>query len=267
MTFQQLIMPIWNYRELIKANVKRELAAKYKNSVLGFGWAIINPLAMILIYTVIFSHLMQAKLPGVSSEYSYSIYLCSGIITWGLFTEILSRSQNMFLESANLLKKVKFPKICLPAIISSVAVVNFFIIFSLFMIFLIITNQFPGLVTLHMVPVLVIQVLFSISLGMVVAILNVYFRDVGQLFTILTQFWFWLTPIIYPISILPSWLKKLTLTYNPLTPIIKAYQDIIVTKQIPDYLSLAIPTLITVILTIYALYLTKKNINHLIDEL
>src|SRR5690606_2441666 len=117
------------------------------------------------------------------SNFGYSIYLCSGILAWGLFAEITSRSQNVFLEHANLLKKLSFPRLCLPITIVITALLNFGIIFSLFLLFLLVSGNFPGWVVIATVPMLVLHVGFAIGLGMVIGVLNVFFRDVGQFFT------------------------------------------------------------------------------------
>ena len=103
---------LWHYRSFILGSVKREFQAKYLNSLLGATWSVIQPLAMILVYTVIFSQIMRAKLPGVESVFGYSIYLCAGIITWGYFADMVGRGQNIFIENANLLKKLSFLLIC-----------------------------------------------------------------------------------------------------------------------------------------------------------
>ena len=210
-----VLKSIWSYREFILGNIRREFQAKYKNSLLGAAWNIINPLSMIIIYTVIFSQIMQAKLPGVDQTFAYSIYLCSGVLTWALFAEIIGRGQNVFIENANILKKINFPKICLPVIVIGNALVNFFIVFALFTLFLLLTDNFPGMAYIAILPVLAILILFAIGLGIILGVLNVFFRDVGQFFGIVLQFWFWFTPIIYPITILPQALQD----YMPFTSI------------------------------------------------
>ena len=98
----KLFKPLWAYRSFILGSVKREFQSKYRNSLLGAAWTVINPLAMIVVYTVIFSQIMRAKLPGADSTFGYSIYLCAGLLSWGLFAEITGRAQNTFLENANL---------------------------------------------------------------------------------------------------------------------------------------------------------------------
>lgn len=165
---------IWQYRGFILGNVKREFQSKYRNSLLGVTWSVLNPLSMIVVYTVIFSQVMRAKLPGVDSQYAYSIYICAGILTWGLFADIILRSQNVFLDNANLIKKLNFPKICLPVTVIGSALVNFSIIFSLFTIFLIVSNDFPGLPYFALIPILITMMILAIGLGIIVGVMNVF---------------------------------------------------------------------------------------------
>ncbi|PPV34368.1 ABC transporter permease [Ectopseudomonas oleovorans] len=257
---------LWAYRDFILGSAKREFQAKYRNSLLGATWTIIQPLAMITIYTVIFSKLMHARLPGSNSTFAYSIYLCAGVITWGFFAEITSRSQAIFIENANLLKKINFPRLCLPLTLILSASLNFAIIFSLFVIFLLITNQFPGWVFLAVLPVLAVQALFATGLGMTLGVLNVFFRDIGQLFSVILQFWFWLTPIIYPVDILPGSLQQL-MQFNPMAAVIGAYQRILVSGLWPDWSTLWLPLALGLALSWWGLKLFRQNAGELVDEL
>lgn len=260
------LVSIWQYRAFILGSTKREFQAKYKNSLLGFAWPILNPLALILVYTLVFSKLMSAKVPGAESIYSYSIYLCIGIIVWTLFSEITARSQNIFLDNANLLKKLNFPRICLPIIIILNASLNFLIIFSLFIIFLLITGNFPGWCFIAVIPLLLIQILFAIGVGMTLGTLNVFFRDVGYFYTVALQFWFWLTPIVYSVNILPERVQGL-MQLNPLTNLIIAYQAIFVLKQWPNWASLIYLAIATLVLIILARYLFGKHAGEMVDLL
>lgn len=261
-----LIQSIWKYRGFVMGSVKREFQSKYRNSLLGMAWTVIQPLAMIVVYTVIFSKMMGSRLPGVTSTFGYSIYLCAGVLTWGFFTEVVSRALNVFIENANLIKKLSFPRLCLPVTVVLNASLNFAIIFSLFVIFLLITRAFPGWVFFAMFPVLAVQILFSIGLGITLGVLNVFFRDVGQLFGVVLQFWFWLTPIVYNINALPSFVKPL-IQINPMTPIITAYQQILVHQQSPDWTSLRAVTVISILLCIWGMRLFRKHAGELVDEL
>lgn len=262
----QYMRPIWAYRGFIRGSIQREFQSKYRNSLLGAAWNIINPLAMIVVYTVIFSQLMRAKLPGVESAYAYSIYLCAGVITWGLFAEITSRSQSMFLDNANMLKKLSFPRITLPLIVVLNAVLNFAIILGLFFVFLLISDAWPGWVSLALVPILLIQIILASGLGMVLGVLNVFFRDVGQFFGIFLQFWFWLTPIVYPANILPQSVKA-WLALNPMYPLINSYQGIFVQGLWPDWASLAAPLALGLLLCFAGLRLFQRHGGDMVDEL
>lgn len=257
---------LWRYRGFVSGSVKREFQSKYRNTMLGAAWTVLSPLAMILVYTLIFSQVMQNRLPGNASVYGYSIYLCAGILTWGLFAEITSKAQNMFLEQANLLKKISFPRICLPVIVVLNALVNFAIIFGLFSLFLIASGQFPGAVFLLILPILLLQVALAIGLGMVLGVLNVFFRDVGQFFQIFIQFWFWFTPIVYPASILPAEVRGL-LAWNPMAAVIQSYQTILVSAQAPQWSSLLPAAVLALLLCALGLQLFRKRAGEMVDEL
>ena len=174
-----MLKAIYHYRGFIISSIKRDFQSRYQTSMLGALWLVLQPLAMILVYTLVFSQVMKARMPDNTGSFAYSIYLCSGVLTWGLFTEILDKSQGVFINNANLIKKISFPKICLPIIVIASAVLNFLIIFSLFIIFLIFTGNFPGWLIFSMIPVVLIQIAFAAGLGMIFGVMNVFFRDVG----------------------------------------------------------------------------------------
>jgi len=257
---------IWQYRGFISGSVKREFQSKYRNSLLGAAWTVINPLAMILIYTVIFSQVMRARLPGVDSTFAYSIYLCAGVLTWGLFAEITGRAQGMFIDNANLIKKLSFPRLCLPVTLVLNAILNFSIVFGLFILFLLVSGNFPGWVFVALLPLLLILVLFAIGLGITLGVMNVFFRDVGQFFGIFIQFWFWLTPIVYSAKTLPASLQP-WLALNPMSSLMAAFQTILVMGQWPNWLALWPITLLSLFLCATGFRLFRNHSGEMVDEL
>lgn len=257
---------IWNYRGFISGSIYREFQMKFSGSIMGVTWNIFNPLAMVLIYTLIFTEVMRAKLPGLDDTYAYSIYLCGGLLTWGLFSEIANRSITMFIDNSNLLKKISFPRLCLPVVVVGSALINFFIIFGLFSIFLLIIGRFPGWSYLALIPLLMLLIIFSMGLGVLLGVLNVFFRDVGQFFGIFISFWFWLTPIVYPISILPQDILHY-MAWNPMALILDGVQGILVNDQWPQWSSLAYPLILSLILCILGLRLFRKRVGEMVDEL
>ena len=257
---------LWAYRGFILCSIQREFQVKYRNSLLGATWTILHPLATIMVYTIIFSEVMRSRMPGVENTFGYSIYLCAGVLTWGYFAEIVSRSLNVFLENANLLKKLNFPRLCLPAIIIGGSTLNFAIIFGLFLIFLLLSGNFPGLVFLATFPLLFLLILFAIGLGITLGVLNVFFRDVGHLFGIFLTFWFWMTPIVYPLGALNERIQKL-LTLNPLVDIVVALQNIFVYGQWPQWTTLWPVSLSAVLLCSIGLRLFRHHAGEMVDEL
>ncbi|MFA9218793.1 MAG: ABC transporter permease [Sphingomonadaceae bacterium] len=261
-----MLRGVWHFRGYILGSVKREFQSKYGNAILGAAWTVLNPLAMIVVYTVIFAQVMRSKLPGAEGPYAYSIYLCAGILTWGLFAEITGRAQTMFIDQANLLKKISFPRVCLPLIVICNALLNFAIIFGLFTLFLVVSGNFPGWIFAAIVPVLLLQIALAAGIGLVLGVLNVFFRDVGQFYTIFLQFWFWFTPIVYSATILPEEVRPL-LAWNPMAPIVAAYQTILVHGRAPDWSALTPALLLAIVLCALGLYLFRRRAGEMVDEL
>ncbi len=262
-----MLANIWRYRQFIYSCVKREFQEKYKNSIFGVCWSVFQPLSMIFVYTVIFSQVMKSKLAGMEgTTFAYSIYLCSGILTWGLFSETLLSCVNVFLKNANLMKKVAFPRVCLPAIAVVSALVNFFIGFALFLAFLILIGKFPLAMSPAIVLVLMTQTLFSATLGVGLGVLNVFFRDVGQMLNVILQFWFWFTPVVYPLSIVPEKLRWLV-NLNPMYFIVGSYQNIFVYGKAPDWAGLSGVFLLSLAVGSWTRSLYKRHCGELVDEL
>lgn len=263
----QMLRALWAYRGFVWSSVVREFHSKYRESLFGAFWSMANPLAMIFIYTVVFGQLMRPTLPGhEKTGFAFSIYLCAGVITWGLFAEVLGRLNNVFLEHGNLLKKSNFPRICLPAIVALSGLINFGIVFALYLVFLALIGHWPGWSLWAMVPLLALQLLFAIGLGIFLGTLNVFFRDVGQLTGIALQFWFWLTPIVYTFSGLPSEAREL-LKHNPMQSLMNAYQQLFLERTTPDFTELWPLASLTVFFLVMSAYFFQARVGELVDEL
>lgn len=257
---------LWQYRGFVISMVAREFRSRYLGSLLGSLWSVLNPLAMIFIYTVIFSRIMRAKLPGIDDSMAYGMYICAGLLPWTYFIELLSRFPNIFLDQAALIKKVNFPRVTLPVIAFLSSTINFLIIFGVFLAFLALTGRFPGWVVLGFIPLLVVQQLFVIGLGILLGSVNVFFRDVGQFLNVVLQFWFWFTPIVYPVTILPERVRSL-IRLNPLTSLVQAYQHIILYHQWPQW-SHFIPHAIGALLALAAGFMVFNKLSgEMVDEL
>ena len=257
---------LWAYRGFVLGMVARDFRGRYLGSVLGASWAVVNPLAQILIYTLIFSQVMRARLPNISDTLAYSLYLCAGVLTWNYFVEVLLRSQAVFLEQANMLKKVSFPRVTLPFYVFLSASVNFSIIWGLFLAFLLVSGRWPGWVLVALVPLLVIQQVFAVGLGLVLGVTNVFFRDVAQAVGVGLQFWFWLTPIVYPLSAVPEVVREL-MAWNPLYALIASYQRIIVEHQWPMWSQLWLAGTMALVVAALSETVFRHLAGAMVDEL
>nr|AAS55713.1 ABC-transporter protein [Aneurinibacillus thermoaerophilus] len=261
-----MLKAIWRYRGFIWGLAARDFQSRYLNSILGSLWAILNPLAIIVVYTIIFSQVMRAKLPEIDNSLAYSIYMCAGLLPWNYFIETLQRFQNVFLEQGNLLKKVSFPRTSLPIYVVISSTINFSIIFGLFIVFLLITGQFPGWYFLGVFPLLLLQQMFAVGIGMFLGTINVFFRDIGHAFGVFLQFWFWLTPIVYPIKAVPEKFKSI-FELNIMYPIVKSFQTIFVYQKWPQWNELFIPFLGALIMMLLGYVTFKKLEKEMVDEI
>lgn len=257
-----MLRNLWRYRSFVLGMASREFRARYLGSALGSVWAVLHPLTLVFVYTVIFGHLMRSRLPGVDDAVGYGVFLCAGIFTWAAFTEILQRSVTVFLENGNLLKKMSFPRAALPAIVLLSALVNFAIVFGVLLLVLLALGRFPGWPVLGLLPLLVVQQSIALGLGTALGVVNVFFRDVAHLLAIGLQLWFWFTPIVYPLGILSERMQALV-RLNPMTDIVAGYQGILLHGSWPTW-HLYLPQLV---LAVLALLLGRALFRRLSGEL
>ena len=261
-----MIRGAWHFRDFVAASVKREFVSRYLGTQLGFFWAIAQPLALILIYTVVFASVMKPSLPGHSSRFAYSIYLTSGFITWSLFAELMTRSVGIFVHNANLLKKVNVPKITLPLIASLSALTQTAIILGLFIAFLFVSGNLPGWALLGIFPILAIAIAFAMGLGILLGTINVFYRDIEQSTGLVLQFWFWLTPIVYPARALPAFVEKM-IEWNPMWPLVHGMQEIFLSGNVPAMSTLVYPAVFSMVALALARLAFGRLSGDLVDEL
>jgi len=258
---------LWNYRGVISDKVNQDFFGKYRRSVLGGVWLVLEPLSMIVIYTVIFSTVMGARLPGSDNSWGYSIYLCSGLLCWELFHQILSRSSNMFVEQANLIKKSSFPKSIFPLVISISSSLQYLVFLSVFTVFLLMIGQFPFNGILWLPLGFFALLLLATGMGLIAGVLNVFFRDIGRLVIVLLNFLFWGTPIVYTLGLVPDKLSNLILLLNPVASIIEYHHAIFVYDKMPDISMLILPTLLGIFFCLFGFWLFVRLVGEIVDEL
>ena len=227
---------------------------------------ILHPLAQVLVYALILSQIMTAKLPGVATQYAYPVYILSGMVGWTLFAEILNKSLNVFISNANLLKKMTFPKLALPIITIGSALINF----SIFLLMMFIVFGFLGHMPYHallwLFPLVLLTLALSVGIGLFLGTLNVFIRDIGQMMEVVLNFWFWLTPVVYMISIVPEKYHALFMI-NPMTGIVLGYQNILLYDKAPDLTLLVYPGIFAVVSLMLSMIIFYKAREEMADVL
>jgi lipopolysaccharide transport system permease protein len=231
---------LYRYRDLLWQMIWADLRGRYAGSILGIFWNVLHPLVMIGIYSLVFSRIIGARLEGhAGTPYAFGIFLCAALLPWNAFAEIVGRSAGILPEHANLVKKLAFPNVLLHLYVTGTAAVHAATVMGLFLVVLAASGNLPpaGAVALWLL-LGALQLMLALGLGLVASTLNVFFRDVGQLTVMLLQIWFWLTPIVYVLEIIPPPARSL-LRYNFMAHFAISQQRLILAGIIPDAGTLA----------------------------
>ncbi len=205
-----------NYKHLFLIFVWREFSIRYKQSLIGVLWAILQPLSMMLLFTFVFTYIMPVKI----TDYPYMLFFYSGLLPWSFFSSALNYSIPSLTNHYNLITKIYFPREILPFSGIAVAFIDFLIASLVYVLFIIIFKAKITLQVFWLLPLLFLLFIFTVSVSLVLSALNVYYRDVKLATGFLIQLWFFATPVFYSIDKLPIKLK-LILFFNPLTFIIE----------------------------------------------
>jgi ABC-2 type transport system permease protein len=235
---RQRFRDIWSYRELLAGLVRKELKVKYKNSLLGFLWSLLNPATSLIVYYVVFQIILKAGIPA------FAIYLICGVIVWNLFSTALPAACGSIVGNSSIVKKVAFPREILALATVGAAMVHFCLQSIVLVIFLVGFQHGPAVAYLPLlIPAMIALVLISAGFGVLLAAVNVYLRDMQHLLEIALQVWFWATPIIYQYRLVAdrvaaqhsAFLNAIFVLWrmNPVTPIVLTFQRAIYARPEP----------------------------------
>jgi len=237
------IKEFWHYRELFYFFVWRDIKLRYKQTVLGALWAIIQPFFTMVVFSIFFGKF--AKMPSEGAP--YPIFSYSALVPWIFFTTAVGHSGNSLIGNTNLLTKVYFPRFAIPASAVLSGIFDFFIA-SIILLGLMIYFHIPLTLNLFFWPLLTIPLIFlALGLGLIFSSLNVKYRDIKYTIPFLIQIWLYLTPIIYPINILPDRYKVL-IALNPMTGIIEVFRSLIIPNKQVDFGSLIYSVVVSVVI-------------------
>lgn len=212
--------------------VAKDFTDRYAGSVFGWGWAFAQPLAMILIFTVIFAGLMGERLGASGVRYGYGVYLVAGLIPWTIFAATLNRLTSVFTDKRTLIAKLPLNLLFFPATVVAVETINFLIMIGIFVLILTLLGMPPGWSLLWLAPLFLIQQAAALAVGAVLGVCHVFFRDMRELVGVAVQFLFWLTPIVYVVTILPPFAQTVQ-NFNPLHGLMTGYRAALLDDAAP----------------------------------
>lgn len=255
---------VWQYRNFILAAVRGEINGRFARSRIGALWFILHPLAQAAILALVLSEVLAAKLPGTARPGDYAVYLLAGTAAWNLFAEVVSRCLNVFIEFSGALKKIAFPRLCLPLIVGGTALINHMFLLLATGVVCMLLGVRPSVTWLAVLPGAAALLLFAFGLGVLLGTLNVFARDIGQVVGVLLQLWFWMTPIVYPVTAVPDSLRDF-LDFNPMVALVGIYQNAILLDRWPPWHTLVYPLLASGVLVTAAFVVFRRASPELVD--
>ena len=221
------IKEIVDYRDMVGSLVKRELRGKYKGSVLGFLWTFINPLCQIIVYTIVFSIIIRSDLNN------FYVYMITGMIPWLFFDSSMRIGSGCIRYQGDMINKIYFPREILPLAAVTANFVNMLFCFVIVFLVLFVSGVGVSVTALLCLPcVMAIQYIMVLGFTLLISSITVYFKDMEHIVTVMLMAWIYLTPILYPITLIPgrlTWIFKL----NPMTYVIECYHSILYWKTVP----------------------------------
>jgi lipopolysaccharide transport system permease protein len=236
--FASVTAPAKNARLLLRL-AKRDLEARYRGSTFGALWMVLQPLIMLGVFTFVFSVVFPSRWPGGTAHFALLLY--AGLIVFGLFSEVLQRSPSLFLETPSYVKKVVFPLEILPWAAALVAAANALVASGLLALFYLVSYGLPPLTALLVPVVIAPLVLLTVGLTFLIGTLGVFIRDLRQVVPVIVQAMLFFSPVLYPASTLPAWVRPY-LFLNPVTAPIEELRGVLFEGRLPDLLTLAVMT-------------------------
>lgn len=257
----RLIKELWEYREMILSLVKRDLKSRYKGSVLGFFWMFLNPLLQLGVYTIVFSTIMRM---GIDKFY---LFLFVALVPWLFFSTCLSAGPGVIFSQQDMVKKIYFPREVLPLSFTLSQFVNMLLSFIVIFVVVFISGVKINVTALLYLPlIMIIEFIMALGITYLVSALNVYFRDLEHIMSIVSMAWMYLTPIMYPIEMIPEQYVKL-FYLNPMTSVIIAYRDILYYGKVPQVETLTQAMIMGIGILLIGQIIFSKLQRHFVEEL
>jgi homopolymeric O-antigen transport system permease protein len=248
----QHLRNLYQYRDLLWLWTMREVKVRYKQSLLGVAWAVLQPLALTVVFTLVFSRLVRVDTAGVP----YPIFAYAALVPWTLLATSLSFGIPSLINNMNLVTKIYFPREILPLASIGAALLDFAVAAVIFVGMMLVYRIWPGLHALWVIPLLVIQIALMVGVTLLGSAVIVFFRDMRFVVPLVTQVWMYATPIIYPSELVPERLQPFYFALNPMAGIIDGYRRVLVMAQAPRLPFVGMAALISVLILLagYAVF-------------
>ena len=242
------VQDLWEYRDMLLYLVLRDIKARYTQSVLGIGWAVLQPLFLMIVFTVIFGKLVKINTNGMD----YAVFSYTALVPWAYFSNSLMLTTGSLIQNSNLLSKVFFPRIVLPMSTVLSTLVDFFIAFILVIVLMIWYQVTPTIWVLFLPVLLLLMVVLSVSLGSLFTALAIQYRDVRHGISFLVQGMMYASPVVYPVSIIPD---KYRLIYglNPMAGVIEGFRSALLGATPMPWDLIIVGTIVTLVLAVIGL--------------
>ena len=251
---------IYNYRELLKTNIKKEIRGKYKGSWLGVLWTFLNPLLMLAVYAFVFPYILRVNVDN------YTIFMIVALIPWNFFTTAIQSGTGSVVANGNILKKVYFPREIIPISITTSQSVNFLITCIIMAVFIIFSGVGFSVHALLFPLLVLIQYILILGLTFILSALTVFVRDIDHFVSVILMLGFYATPIVYQGEMLPKKFQ-IFLKLNPMAQLVEAYRSILYYHRMPDMTMLIIWGLGSVALLVVGYLIFKKLEKSFVEEL
>ena len=244
---------IWQYRELFFIFAWRDIKVRYKQTILGAGWAILQPVFSMFIFTIFFGNFAQIP----SGELPYPLFVLIGLTFWNFFSQSVSGSSTALISNSNLITKGAFPREILVLASISTRIIDLVASMVVFALLMLTYSTGISVQVFWLVPILLLEISLVVGLGLLFSSLNVYFRDIGVFLPLLMTLWLFLTPVIYTLESVPSQFK-IILLLNPMTGIVESVRLSLLLKSPPDFLVLSFSLIISLGTLIFGYIIFKK---------
>lgn len=246
---------LWEYRELLVFYAIRDIKVRYKQTFLGFTWAILQPVVTMVVFSIFFGQL--AGLP-TDNDIPYPIFTLGALLPWQLFVYALTQSSNCLVNDADVLKKVYFPRLIMPIASVMAGLVDFAIAFGVLLVVMVYYQVVPSMAVLVLPAFVLLVVLAALAVGFWLSALNVKYRDVRYVIPFLAQVWMFASPVAYPSSLVPDeW--KAVYGLNPMVGVIDGFRWVLLGTDPPALSSLATSTLATLVLLLGGLFFFRRT--------